>query len=82
MPGVAHLDNTARVQTVDNKYSPEFYKILREFENISGFPILLNTSFNVNGEPIVNSPDDALNTFFNSGLDFLILNNILISKNK
>lgn len=82
LPGVAHLDNTARVQTVDNKNSPDFYKILREFENISGFPILLNTSFNVNGEPIVNSPDDALSTFFNSGLDFLVLNNILISKNK
>ena len=78
--GVAHLDHTARVQTVNKKTNPDFYKILKEFENISGFPILLNTSFNVNGEPIVSSPDDAIKTFFNSGLDLLLLNNILISK--
>ena len=82
LPGVAHLDNSSRVQTVSPNISPDFYKILQEFEKISGYPILLNTSFNVNGEPIVNSPDDALNTFFNSGLDFLVLNNILISKNE
>lgn len=81
LPGVAHLDDTARVQTVSLKSNENFYSILREFEKKSGFPILLNTSFNVNGEPIVNSPDDAINTFFNSGLDFLILNNILVSKN-
>ena len=82
LPAVSHLDYSARVQTVKKETNPIFYKILKEFEKISGFPILLNTSFNVNGEPIVNSPDDALNTFFNSGLDFLIMNDILISKNK
>ena len=81
LPGVAHLDNTARVQTVSAKSNANFYAILREFNKKSGYPILLNTSFNVNGEPIVSSPDDAINTFFNSGLDFLVLNNILVSKN-
>ena len=53
LPGITHLDNTARVQTVNNETNPDFYKILKEFEKISGYPILLNTSFNINGEPIV-----------------------------
>ena len=82
LPGITHLDNTARVQTVSKKSIPDFYKILVEFEKISGYPILLNTSFNINGEPIVCSPDDALNTFFNSGIDIIVLNNVLISKEK
>ena len=55
-------------------------EILEEFEKISGFPILLNTSFNINGEPIVCSPDDAINTFFNSGLDILMLGDCCIKK--
>lgn len=80
LPGIVHLDNTARVQTVNKKSNPNFYKILEEFEKISGFPILLNTSFNINGEPIVCSPDDAINTFFNSGLDILMLGDCCIKK--
>jgi carbamoyltransferase len=63
LPGIAHLDNSARVQTVNKTTNPDFYKILQEFKKISGYPILLNTSFNINGEPIVYSPDDAINTF-------------------
>lgn len=80
LPGIAHLDNSARVQTVNKTTNPDFYKILQEFKKISGYPILLNTSFNINGEPIVYSPDDAINTFFNSGLDILMLGDILIQK--
>ena len=80
LPGIVHIDNTARVQTVNKKTNPDFYKILEEFEKISGFPILLNTSFNINGEPIVCSPDDAINTFFNSGLDILMLGDCCIKK--
>ena len=80
LPGIVHLDNTARVQTVNKKTNPDFYKILKEFEKISGFPILLNTSFNINGEPIVCSPDDAINTFYNSGLDILMLGDYCIKK--
>ena len=80
LPGIVHLDNTARVQTVNRTTNPDFYKILKEFEKISGFPILLNTSFNINGEPIVCSPDDAINTFFKSGLDVLMIGDILIKK--
>ena len=80
LPGITHLDSTARVQTVNNKTNPDFYKILLEFKKISGYPILLNTSFNINGEPIVCSPDDAINTFFNSGIDILVINNFMIEK--
>ena len=80
LPGIAHLDSTARVQTVSKITNPDFYKILKEFGKISGFPILLNTSFNINGEPIVCSPDDAINTFFNSGLDMVMLGDLLIKK--
>ncbi len=56
------------------------YNILNEFENLSNCPILINTSFNVRGEPIVNTPYDALKCFFNTHIDFLILENFLISK--
>ncbi len=80
LPGITHLDSTARVQTVNNKTNSDFYKILLEFKKISGYPILLNTSFNINGEPIVCSPDDAINTFFNSGIDILVINNFMIEK--
>ena len=79
-PGITHLDFSARVQTVNKKTNPHFHQILKEFEKISGYPILLNTSFNINGEPIVCSPDDALNTFFNSGVDLLIMNNFMVFK--
>ena len=80
LPGIVHLDNTARVQTVNINTNPDFYKILSEFEKITGYPILLNTSFNINGEPIVCSPDDAINTFFNSGLDVLMLRDFCVKK--
>ena len=80
LPGITHLDSTSRVQTVNNKTNSDFYKILLEFKKISGYPILLNTSFNINGEPIVCSPDDAINTFFNSGIDILVINNFMIEK--
>ena len=58
------------MQTVNKDTIIDFYKIFNEFEKLSGFPILLNTSFNINGEPIVCTPDDALNTFYN-GIDVL-----------
>ena len=80
LPGITHLDNSARVQTVNKDTNINFYKILNEFEKLSGFPILLNTSFNINGEPIVCTPDDALNTFYNSGIDVLVIGNFAIFK--
>ncbi len=80
LQAVAHVDGSGRVQTVNEKINKDFTKIIEEFEKITGLPFVLNTSFNINGEPIVLSPDDALNTFFNSGLKFLFINNYMIMK--
>lgn len=77
---VAHVDSSARIQTVNSKTNLRLTKILNEFNKKAGVPILLNTSFNVAGEPMVLSPDDALTTFFNSGLIALVMNNYVIVK--
>jgi carbamoyltransferase len=79
IPAVSHL-GTARVQTVHEDVSPFYYRLIKGFGAATGVPMLLNTSFNVRGEPIVNSPEDALNTFANSGIDCLALGNFLIDK--
>ena len=80
IPAVTHTDGSGRLQTVNKEHNKFFYNIIEEFEKISSIPVILNTSFNINGEPIVLSPDDALNTFFNSGLEFLMMNSFLIKK--
>jgi len=80
LPAITHVDGSGRLQTVTKSNNLALYNVIKEFDNISGYPILLNTSFNINGEPIVLTPDDALNTFFNSGLEFLMINNYLIQK--
>jgi carbamoyltransferase len=78
--GVTHADGSGRVQTVDRTTSPHFYDLIAEFEKITGIPVLLNTSFNVNGEPIVLTPDDAVSTFFNSGIPYLVIDGLLVEK--
>jgi carbamoyltransferase len=80
LPAVTHVDGSGRLQTVAKEQNQRFFEIIEEFEKISGLPIVLNTSFNINGEPITLSPDDALNTFFNSGLRYLVMENFLVSK--
>jgi carbamoyltransferase len=75
-----HFDKSARIQTVDLNDNNRLWKILKNFEKLTNFPILLNTSFNVNGEPMVLNPDDAITTFFNSGLEVLVLNEFIIKK--
>ena len=77
---VTHFDGTARVQTVNENQNQVLYRLLLEVEKITGFPILLNTSFNRPGEPIVESPFDALNSFSAGALDYLILGNVLITR--
>jgi carbamoyltransferase len=79
-PAVTHLDNTSRIQSVNKNQNERFYTLLKEFEKVSQFPILINTSFNLSGEPIVNSPHDAINTFLNCEMDFLVIENYFISK--
>ena len=79
-PAITHVDHTARIQTVSPHDNARFYELLEAFHALTGSPLLLNTSFNVMGEPIVCSPQDAVNTFRNSGIDILIMNNYIIKK--
>jgi carbamoyltransferase len=80
IPAVTHADNTARVQTVSRAANPRYYALLQEFDRLTGVPVLLNTSFNLKGEPIVCSPTDAIRTFYSSGLDFLVLGRYVVAK--
>jgi len=80
IPSVVHVNGTSRVQTVEKESNPRFYELLRAFEKIKGVPVLLNTSFNVNQEPMVNSPVDAIRCFFGTGLDYLVMGNYLVKK--
>jgi carbamoyltransferase len=72
-PAIVHTDGSTRVQFVHHDAAPEFHRLISEFDRITGVPVLLNTSFNVKGEPIVNSTEDALRTFWATGLDLLVL---------
>ena len=80
IPAVVHDDGTGRVQTVTENSNPKFYKLIKEFSKNTGIPILLNTSFNTNNVPIVNSPRDAIDTFYRCGIDSLYMNNIKVTK--
>ena len=80
IPAVTHVDNSARVQTVKESDNPRFYRLIKEFEKLAGCPVVINTSFNVRGEPIVCSPEDAFNCFVNTDIDYLVMGNFLISK--
>ena len=82
MPAVVHVDGTARVQTVSRNANPRFWTLINRFEQFTGVPVLLNTSFNLRGEPIVCSPRDAIRTFFTSGLDLLVLDRFVLEKPK
>ncbi len=80
IPSVTHVDNSARIQTVRKEQNPLYHKLLKEFEKVSGTPILLNTSFNLRGHTMTNDPQKAIWTFQNSDMDYLVLGNYLISK--
>ena len=79
IPGVTHIDNTARIQTVNRKQNLKFYKLIHEFYKITGVPMLLNTSFNCQ-EPIVETPEQAIDTFENTDLDILVINDWILRK--
>jgi carbamoyltransferase len=79
VPAVNHL-GTARLQTVSAEFNPSYHGLISRFEEATGVPMILNTSFNVRGEPIVNTPENALNTFHNSGIDTLVMEQFLIDK--
>ncbi|HKP62432.1 MAG TPA: carbamoyltransferase [Polyangiales bacterium] len=80
IPAVTHVDHSARVQTVEAAHNPRLHAILRAFKQRTGCPLLINTSFNVRGEPIVASPADAYGCFMHSGLDALVIQNCLLLK--
>lgn len=79
-PGITHIDKTARVQMLGRADNQRLYNLLTTFKEQTGCPLLLNTSFNVMGEPIVCTPKDAINTFINSGIDVLVMGNYIIEK--
>jgi carbamoyltransferase len=80
--GVTHLDASTRPQMVTREANPLYYDTIRAFGRRTGVPMILNTSFNLKGEPMVNTPRDALRTFYSSGLDALVMNNFLIHKSR
>ncbi len=80
VPAITHVDGTARPQAVFEKESPRYYKLIKAFEKITGVPLVMNTSFNLKGEPIVTSPADAYSTFIRSGLDMLVLERFVVEK--
>lgn len=80
IPATVHVDKTARPQTVSKETNVTYWNLLKEFEKIKGVPLLINTSFNLRGEPIVNSPQDAVKTFYNSDIDYLCVGEYLVHK--
>ena len=82
VPAITHVDFSARVQTVDEQSNPKLTGLLRAFEQQTQCPLLINTSFNVRGEPIVCSPQDAFQCFMHTDLDLLVLGNYIITKHK
>ncbi|HTE07637.1 MAG TPA: carbamoyltransferase C-terminal domain-containing protein, partial [Flavitalea sp.] len=79
IPAVTHVDGTGRLQTVDKEVSPRYYGLIENFRQKTGIPILLNTSFNEN-EPIVNTPEEALDCFLRTKMDMLVLQNCVITR--
>ena len=82
IPAVTHVDYSARIQTVNIETNPRYFKLISKFKKLTGCPILVNTSFNVRGEPIVNTPIDAFNCFMGTELDKLVIGNCYLEKKK
>jgi len=80
LPAVTHVDYSARVQTVHSDTNPRYYELIREFEKQTGCSVLINTSFNVRGEPIVGTPEDAYRCFMRTEMDYLVIENFLLDK--
>jgi carbamoyltransferase len=80
VPAVVHADHTLRPQTVRQGFNRRFWNVINEFGNLTGEHLLLNTSFNVLGEPIVNQPHEAIRCFYDNGLDVLVLDNYVVEK--
>jgi carbamoyltransferase len=82
IPAVTHVDYSARIQTVHRENNPRFHELIRRFEALTGCAVLVNTSFNVRGEPIVCTPEEAYVCFMRTGIDYLVLENFLLEKSR
>lgn len=82
LPSITHVDYSARIQTVSKEDHPMYYDLISEFKKLTGVPVLVNTSFNVRGEPIVCTPEDAYRCFMRTNIDFLVLENFILDKTK
>ncbi|MSR86584.1 hypothetical protein EXS70_00185 [Candidatus Peribacteria bacterium] len=82
IPAVTHVDGSARIQTIRRDQNPRYYDLIKAFEQKTGCPVIINTSFNVRGEPIVESPKDAVNCFLHTHMDILVMGNCLLRKEK
>jgi len=82
IPAVTHVDYSARVQTIDEKQNPRYYALIKRFKELTGCPVIANTSFNVRSEPIVMTPEDAFRCFMGTELDMLVVGNCILQKNE
>ncbi|MDA9321668.1 carbamoyltransferase [Gammaproteobacteria bacterium] len=80
LPAITHVDYSARIQTVHEETNPKYYALIKRFEDLTGCPVIINTSFNIRGEPIVNSPSDAYKCFMGTELDLLVIGNCILKK--
>lgn len=82
LPSITHVDYSARIQTVHAETNPRYYRLISEFEKLTGVPVIVNTSFNVRGEPIVCTPEDAYRCFMRTEMDYLVIENCLLAKSE
>jgi carbamoyltransferase len=82
IPAVTHVDYSARVQTIDSLRNPFLHSVITEFKNVTGCSVIINTSFNVRGEPIISSARDAVECLINTDIDLLVLDNYLITRSQ
>jgi len=80
IPAVTHVDYSARIQTVHKETNPDYWELIKKFQELTGYPVIVNTSFNVRGEPIVCTPEDAYRCFMRTEMDYLVLGNFLLDK--
>ena len=82
IPAVTHVDGTARIQTVSRAHNPRYWALIDAFKALTGVPVVLNTSFNVQGEPIVCTPDDAVRCFLKTDLDYLVMGDYVCRRHR
>jgi len=82
VPAITHIDCSARIQSVNKNTNPKYWRLIHEFKNQTGYGVIVNTSFNVRGEPIVCTPDDGFRCFLRTEMDFLVIGNYLFDKHQ